>query len=1221
MNASSNVKSKLLASLEKLAVHDHLCLIYETREEQFAAAIPFMRIGLERGDKCIYFNDENSSDQVLEAMRSEGIDVDLYIESGNLAVVTKKDTYLKEGYFDPDLMITFLKESVRAAKTAGFTALRVTGEMTWALGDDPGTEKLIEYEAKLNRFFAKNKCLAICQYNRKRFSSEIIRDIIYTHPLVIYGLIVCRNFYYVPADEFLEEKQEGKEIERMLGNILEREAIQIQLVEHRDNLEKKVAKRTAALKTLNEKLKAEITRHKQAEEKIKHLNLILQAIRGVNQLITREKDRDRLLKGACEKLVETRGYYNAWIVLTDASGELVTFTETGPDKKFLKKSNLLKSGQLPGCVRKAILQPELLIIKNPANTCTDCPVSGMYGPRDVLIKRLEYGGTIYGAAIASIPVNLIESKDEQELFGEVTGDIAFALHNIELEEQRKRAELAAQEAREYAENIVDTLHEPLVVLDEELRVVSANRFFYQSFKTTPGETEGRLIYELVDRRWDIPGLRELLQEILPKNTFFEGFKVELDFPTAGRRIMLLNARRIYRAANKTQLILLAMEDITERLQAEKVLIESEKRYRELYDNAPIGYHEIDREGRIAGINRTEANLLGYAPEEMIGRYVWEFMAEDQHELSKKAFKKKIEKKKVPMEAFERKYVCKDGKQMDLYISDRLILDKDGKVTGIRSTVQDITERKKAEDALRESEERYRSVSQAAEEAIITADSSGKIDTWNHGAQKIFGYEEGEVLGKPLSILMPKRYRDAYKKGMQRLISTGDSNILGKTVELHGLRKNGVEFPLELSLSSWKTAEKINFTGIIRDITERKNMEQMLIQAEKMASIGQLAAGIAHEINNPIGFIGSNLNTLERYSKKLTEYIHKSQNLAKAGAEKESFDPKSFIDDFNLLSKKYKIEHILENFKDAVAESLEGTARVKKIVSDLRDFSRTDKAEFESADINDVLEKTLSLVWNELKYKAEVVKELGSLPQIECNPGRLTQVFVNLLVNAVHAIEQHGVIRIKTFKVRNSIKVQISDTGKGIPKAQLGKVFDAFFTTKEPGKGTGLGLSISYNIIRDHHGTIEVESKEGSGATFTVTLPLTKADKVVKLKVIVVDDDADIRKLLSEMISGLYPFSSVRTAENAFDAGNLMNLFEPDLILLDITMPGISGLEMCEKIKTSMEHSGIKIILITGLKDDDLQEKAFAAGADAFLRKPISEQKLTQTIQKVMEGRL
>lgn len=216
--------SDLLIALEKLKVHDHICLLYKNKEEQFASAIPFIRMGLERREQCVYIADENSADTVLEALRADGVDVQGAVDSGALAIVTKLDTYLREGGFDPDAMIAFLKKSTEAAKAAGFAALRATGEMTWALGPEPGVERLIEYEAKLNDFIPNNDVLAICQYNSTRFDADTLLGVIRTHPTAIIGDVVGENPFYVPKEEALHPNP-GIELARVLESIIERERL------------------------------------------------------------------------------------------------------------------------------------------------------------------------------------------------------------------------------------------------------------------------------------------------------------------------------------------------------------------------------------------------------------------------------------------------------------------------------------------------------------------------------------------------------------------------------------------------------------------------------------------------------------------------------------------------------------------------------------------------------------------------------------------------------------------------------------------------------------------------------------------------------------------------------------------------------------------------------------------------------------------------------------
>jgi signal transduction histidine kinase/CheY-like chemotaxis protein len=270
-------------------------------------------------------------------------------------------------------------------------------------------------------------------------------------------------------------------------------------------------------------------------------------------------------------------------------------------------------------------------------------------------------------------------------------------------------------------------------------------------------------------------------------------------------------------------------------------------------------------------------------------------------------------------------------------------------------------------------------------------------------------------------------------------------------------------------------------------SSNRKLEQVhvqLLQSEKMASIGQLAAGVAHEINNPIGFVNSNLGSLESYVRDLLRLLavyeqHESSFAEGSAARAEISAAKQAVE----------IDYLRQDLPALLNESKEGLQRVKKIVQDLKDFSHAGKGEWESADLHAGLESTLNIVNNELKYKAAVAKHYGTLPAIECLPLELNQVFMNLLVNAGQALPDKGEITIRTGAEGEHVWVEIADTGTGIAPENLKRIFDPFFSTKPVGKGTGLGLAISYGIVQKHHGRIDVTSVVGQGTTFRVTLPV------------------------------------------------------------------------------------------------------------------------------------
>lgn len=262
-----------------------------------------------------------------------------------------------------------------------------------------------------------------------------------------------------------------------------------------------------------------------------------------------------------------------------------------------------------------------------------------------------------------------------------------------------------------------------------------------------------------------------------------------------------------------------------------------------------------------------------------------------------------------------------------------------------------------------------------------------------------------------------------------------------------------------------------------DLSEKlEQANRQLLQSEKMAAIGQLAAGVAHEINNPVGYVHSNLQTLRHYLSdifRLTDAVKSANSL----------------DDLRQILKSIDYEFLRQDLEELLVESREGIDRVKTIIAALRDFSHTEDEEFRYANLHQGIETTLNVINNELKYKAEVVKDFGELPEIQCIISQINQVSMNLLVNAAHAIEENGLIVIRTWCENDFVFMEFADNGRGIEPASLNRIFEPFFTTKPVGKGTGLGLSLSFNIIEKHHGEISVASTPGKGTTFRIRLPI------------------------------------------------------------------------------------------------------------------------------------
>ncbi len=292
----------------------------------------------------------------------------------------------------------------------------------------------------------------------------------------------------------------------------------------------------------------------------------------------------------------------------------------------------------------------------------------------------------------------------------------------------------------------------------------------------------------------------------------------------------------------------------------------------------------------------------------------------------------------------------------------------------------------------------------------------------------------------------------------------------------------------------KLQHKMNEKNIELDkaLKELKDTQSQILQSEKMASIGQLAAGVAHEINNPIGFVGSNLATLNDYlkdfNKLLDQYNLIKNELKNFGITNLPDNIKNLFDSIEKFENDIDIEYLKEDIPELLKDCAEGTERVRKIVGDLKNFAHPGNEKIKLMDINKGIESTLNVVNNEIKYKAKVIKDFGDIPMVEGFSQQINQVFMNILVNAAQAIEKTGEIHIKTELEGKGVKISISDTGSGIDEKNISKIFDPFFTTKPVGKGTGLGMNIAYNIIKKHKGSIDIKSKPGSGTTFIIRLP-------------------------------------------------------------------------------------------------------------------------------------
>jgi PAS domain S-box-containing protein len=479
---------------------------------------------------------------------------------------------------------------------------------------------------------------------------------------------------------------------------------------------------------------------------------------------------------------------------------------------------------------------------------------------------------------------------------------------------------------------------------------------------------------------------------------------------------------------------------------------------------------------------------------------------------------------VDIETQDGLYQCADGSMLMVTKSVKVVHHEGSPLILIQA--RDVQKEHKAEDALAQILSQLRATLESTGNGILVIDWHGKIANMNRQFSSMWGIsddlllerEEADILEFIAGLVVEP---DVFRVRLQELVGNRETedilslkdgrifecrsrpqylgeHIIGRVFGFNDIteRKRAEEAlrdsrdkleeqvhkrTASLQLANTQLlAEKALQEDLIRQLEET---QMQLLQSEKMASIGQLAAGVAHEINNPIGFVNSNLSTLQ-------EYVDGMLRLLAAYERIEGSLVNEALQNITHLKQEINIGYLRGDIGDLLTESLDGLERVRRIVKDLKDFSHVGELEQQSANLESGLDSTLNVVWNEIKYKAEVVKEYAGIPEINCIASQLNQVFMNLLINAVQAIEDHGRITIRTGHDEKNVWVEVEDTGKGIKPEQLGKIFDPFFTTKSVGMGTGLGLSLSYGIVKKHDGRIEVKSELGKGTCFRVFLPRT-----------------------------------------------------------------------------------------------------------------------------------
>lgn len=454
----------------------------------------------------------------------------------------------------------------------------------------------------------------------------------------------------------------------------------------------------------------------------------------------------------------------------------------------------------------------------------------------------------------------------------------------------------------------------------------------------------------------------------------------------------------------------------------------------------IGYATND--GTILLINQAFSELTGFSREELLRMNVRDLIPE-QHKKQRDHVVAHVVQTGEPDE-YEIEYLRKNGSQVPVSITVFTVKREDGESTGVAAIVRDLTERKHAE-------EQFRLVVESSPNGLLMVDEQGTIRMVNRQVDQLFGYERVELIGKPVEILVPQHMRSNHAGDRAEFFAHFESRAMGRGRDLYGVRKNGQEFPLEIGLNPIRTPDGMRVLASVVDISERKRNQEQLQKAERLAELGTLASGMAHEIGTPMNVI-----------------LGRAEYLLQRTAD--------------------------EGMKKGLATIITQVERITKVINQLLAFARRRPPERRTVDLGEIVDESLEMFHERIAQSRITVDKTieSSLPPVCADRDQLIQVLINLVMNSIHAMPEGGRLRLSLACEGSHVCLSLSDTGHGMPEEIRSKVFEPFFTTKDFGKGTGLGLTVVKGIIEEHGGTIAVESAVDKGTTFWIRLPVDKA---------------------------------------------------------------------------------------------------------------------------------
>ncbi|MBW2565551.1 MAG: PAS domain S-box protein [Deltaproteobacteria bacterium] len=781
--------------------------------------------------------------------------------------------------------------------------------------------------------------------------------------------------------------------------------------------------------------------------------------------------------------------------------------------------------------------------------------------------------------------------DNIQLMNHVAARLFWDVFQLEEDwiKERRSTEEALRESEERYRNVYETAPLAFVVWDRECRVMDWNECSEETFGWSRDEVLGRNFFEFLVPESERPRVEDAVDNLLQGKV--ERDVVNENVTKTGETILCQWNNSILRDREGRIIGAISLGlNITERKRADDALRASKEKYSTLVENSLTGIY-IDQDGKIQFANRRFSEIYGYSEDEVLGMETWRLVHPEDRDLTDEIRAKRTKGEQAPS-IYEARGLTKDGKTIWIMRRNTRIEYK-GR-PAILGNIADTTDRKHTEEALRESESKFRDLYDLSPQPIaLTEVSTGRLIDVNDEFCKVTKYTREEVIGQTATPLFyPQEDRDRFTRELQ------------KSGEIHGLEmefraKDGsIIIALMFSRLVRITDERLILT-VFLDVTDRKRLEAQLVQAQKMEAIGTLAGGIAHDFNNLLMGIQGNISLM------LMSMDHSYPDYGR-----------------------------LENIEKQIRSGAGLTSR-------LLGYARKGKYEVKPIDLNQLVEGT-SDTFGRTKKEITIHRELAKdLFAVEADSGQIEQVLLNLFVNAADAMPGGGKLTLKTMnltdkdikgkpyepKQSNYVLLEVTDTGTGIYKKTIDRIFDPFFTTKKIGGGTGLGLASAYGIIKAHGGYIDVASKRGRGTTFSIYLPASEKEvkRVVRTReraaqgtgnVLLVDDEEVVLKIGQELLEALG--YQVLTAKDGKEAITVYkkNRDKIDIVVLDMVMPRMGGGKTYDRMKEV--NPDVKVLLSSGFSVDGEASEILERGCDGFIQKPFTMKQLSAKIRGILD---